>query len=267
MIDQPKRSELAAHLRTALVTRTPIPPISDGVVGLDVDDAYAIQIENIDADLAAGAVIVGHKIGLTSGAMQSMMGVDSPDFGHLLDTMMLDATAPIPLDGFIQPRIEVELAFVLGADLPHEGCTAADVIAATASVFPCLELIDSRIVDWRIGLLDTIADNASSAGVILGDDRLEPVGFDMDDLAAELRINGVVVATGSTADVIGTPAGAIAWLANAVGAFGVRLRAGHIVLSGSCTRAIDIAPGDEAVASFHGLPELRVRFAQNEEIE
>ncbi len=266
MIDELKRSELAALLRTALVTRTPIPPIADGVAGLEVDDAYAIQTENINAEIAAGAVIVGHKIGLTSGAMQSMMGVGSPDFGHLLDTMVLDATAPIPLERFIQPRIEVELAFVLGSDLPHEGCTTADVIAATDSVFPCLELIDSRIVDWRIGLLDTVADNASSAGVILGDERIDP-GINMDDLAAELWINDQVVATGSTADVIGTPAGAVAWLANAVGAYGVRLRAGHIVLSGSCTRAIDIAPGDEAIARFSGLPELRVRFADDEETE
>jgi len=265
VIDQQRRSAIAARLRRALETREPIDPIAADEPDLDVDDAYAIQTENIELDLAAGSVIVGHKIGLTSGAMQSMMGVDRPDFGHLLDTMLLDAGAPIRLDPFIRPRIEVELAFVLGADLPATGCTADDVMAATEWVIPCLELIDSRIVDWRIGLLDTIADNASSAGVILAPDRIDPSAIDLRDLAAELRIGDELVATGSTSDVIGSPAGAVAWLANAVGAFGVRLRAGHLVLSGSCTRAIDVMPGDEAVAGFAGLPPLRARFAGDEE--
>ncbi|WP_166868139.1 2-keto-4-pentenoate hydratase [Salinibacterium sp. ZJ70] len=259
-MDQTTIHETAEELLRAERSRTPVAPLAPRLVGMTVDDAYAIQSRVIEAKRREGDEIVGHKIGLTSGVMQQMMGVDSPDFGHLLGSMMLSAEEPVPLGAFIQPRIEVEFAYILGADLPQEGCTAADVDAATEWVVPCLELIDSRIVDWRIGLLDTVADNASSAAVVLGTERIRPSDIDLTDLAARLDINGETVATGSTADVLGTPAGAVAWLANAVGQYGVRLKAGHVVLSGSCTRAIDVVPGDVAAAVFTGREPLTARF-------
>ena len=237
----------------------PIPPLIDGEPGLEVADSYEIQNINIRRELAEGARIVGHKIGLTSRAMQQMMGVDIPDFGHLLDTMVLDTTRPIPLSGFVQPRVEVEIAYVLGSPLQGPGVTREDVEAAVSHVLPCLELIDSRIEGWRIGLMDTIADNASSAAVLLGPHR-----YDTDVIAqpraATLLINDEVVAEGSTADVLGHPAEAVAWLANALGEFGVPLEAGHLVLSGSCTRAIDVRPGDRVSARFEGLGSVDVDF-------
>lgn len=260
MIGDDIQEAVADALWTAQVNRSAIDPISERYPGLDAADAYAIQSRNIRRSVLAGDRIVGHKIGLTSAVMQEMMGVDAPDFGHLLESMMVDVRSPISLRPYIQPRVEVEIAFVLGEDLPMSGCTVADVLRSTQWLVPCLELIDSRISDWRINLVDTVADNASSAGVILGSQRIRPADLDGAGVRARLEINGAVVAGGSTNDVIGTPAGAVAWLANTVGGFGVALRAGHVVLSGSCTRAIDIAPGDVVTATFEGFDPLVARF-------
>lgn len=260
MITVDQRAALAADLWHAATTQTPIPPIAPNLPELELADAYAIQQINITRQVDAGARIAGHKLGLTSPVMQQMMGVNTPDFGHLLDSMMFDASAPVSLAGFIQPRVELELAFILARPLSGATTTAEEVIAATDHVVACLELIDSRIEDWNIGLLDTVADNASSAGVLLGTQRYAAADPLVASCPAQLEINGVEVASGSSSDVIGAPAGAVAWLVRQLAEFGTTLDAGSIVLSGSCTRAIDVAPGDKVVGRFAGLGSIAVQF-------
>jgi 2-keto-4-pentenoate hydratase len=216
---------------------------------------------NIRRRLAAGASVFGHKVGLSSLAMQQMMGVDEPDYGHLLSDMVYREDSPIPTQAFLLPRVEVEVGFVLGDDLPGEGCTVADVLACTDFVAPAIELIDSRIADWKIGLMDTISDNASSCGVILGQERVRPADLEVKAIDATLSINGAKVAEGTSGAVLGDPTVAVAWLANKVAGFGVRLRRGHVVLPGSCTRAYDVRPGDDVVATFVGLGSVHLSFS------
>jgi 2-keto-4-pentenoate hydratase len=192
--------------------------------------------------------------------MQQMMGVDEPDYGHLLADMALSEDQPVEVSRYCYPRVEVEVAFVLGDSLPGESCTEEDVLAATAYVAPAIELIDSRITDWRIGLVDTIADNASSAGFVLGRERVKPAEIDLLGIDAHLVRNGEVVAEGRSDAVLGNPVTAVAWLARKVAGFGVRLEAGHVVLPGSCTRAIDVRPGDDFHAEFKGLGSVSLAF-------
>lgn len=259
MLDTAQRAAAAELLWTAERERTPIAPLAGTYLGIDVIDAYEIQLLNIRRRLAAGATVRGHKVGLSSEVMQQMMGVDEPDYGHLLDDMVLSG-ASVDTARYCFPRIEVELGYVLGKALPGEDCTAADVLAATEYVVPAVELIDSRISDWKIGLADTIADNASSAGVILGDARVAPDRLDPADIGAVLYQDGEEIARGNTSAVLGDPTEAVAWLARKVASFGVRLEAGHLVLPGSCTRAVDVCPGDAFLAEFAGLGSVAVRF-------
>jgi 2-keto-4-pentenoate hydratase len=244
-----QRNEIAAVLRTAEVRREPVPPLVDTYPGIDPEDAYEIQLVNIRRRVH-DAPVVGHKVGLSSKAMQQMMGVDEPDYGHLLEDMRLDESTPVQASRYCYPRVEVEVGFLLGEDLPGEDCTEQHVIAATAAVVPAIELIDSRIRDWKIGLPDTIADNASSAGFCLGEARLAPDEVDLKAMDAVLVRNGEQVATGRSDAVLGDPVIAVAWLARKVADFGVRLRAGNVILPGSCTRAIDAGPGDAFKATF-----------------
>lgn len=204
--------------------------------------------------------MLGHKVGLSSLAIQQMMGVDEPDYGHLLDEMQLFENIPVKANRYLYPRVEVEVGFVLNADLPGAGCTEDDVLAATEALVPSIELIDTRITDWKIELCDTIADNASSAGFVLGEARVSPSEIDIKGIDAVLRCNGEVVAEGRTDAVLGNPVTAVAWLARKVDGFGVRLRKGDVVLPGSCTRAIDAHPGDNFVADFAGLGSVRLSF-------
>jgi len=227
---------------------------------IDVVDAYEIQLINIRQRVAEGARVVGHKVGLSSEAMQKMMGVDEPDYGHLLADMEVYEATPVPAGRFLYPRVEVEVGFILADDLPGAGCTEDDVLAATAAFAPSIELIDTRIKDWKIALCDTIADNASSAGFVLGIQRVSPKDIDIKGIDAVLTRNGEVVAEGRSDAVLGNPVTAVAWLARKVDSFGVRLKAGDIVLPGSCTRAIDARPGDEFVADFTGLGSVRLSF-------
>jgi 2-keto-4-pentenoate hydratase len=256
-----QRLEAAETLRIAEETQTAVPPLVQTFPGIDVVDSYEIQLLNIRRRLAAGATIHGHKVGLSSKAMQDMMGVDEPDYGHLLSDMVYSEQTPIPTGQFLIPRVEVEVGFILGDDLPGEGCTVEDVLRCTDFVAPAIELIDSRIADWKIGLFDTIADNASSCGVILGQERVKPDELDLRAIDATLDINGSRVAEGRSDAVLGDPTIAVAWLANKVASFGVRLQAGHVVLPGSCTRAYDVRPGDDVVATFSGLGSVSVSFS------
>jgi 2-keto-4-pentenoate hydratase len=271
-LDQAQRAAAAESLWAADRDRAPIEPLTGQFPGIDVVDAYEIQLCNIRRRLAAGARVRGHKVGLSSPVMQQMMGVGEPDYGHLLDTMVLTQGAPIPSSRYCYPRIEVEIGYILGSALPGEGCTEADVLAATEYIVPSLELIDSRIKDWRIRLADTIADNASSAGVILGEGRLTPAelaaaGIDLANIEAVLYCGTTgdpgrwtEAARGNTSAVLGNPTTAVAWLAGKVAAFGVKLEAGHLILPGSCTRAIDARPGDSFRAEFAGLGTVTASF-------
>jgi 2-keto-4-pentenoate hydratase len=266
MLDTAQRSSAAGLLWAAERDRAPIGPLTQAFPRIDVVDAYEIQLLNIRRKLAAGARVRGHKVGLSSPVMQQMMGVDEPDYGHLLDTMVLAQGASVPAAAYCYPRIEVEIGYVLGASLPGAGCTEADVLAATQYIVPSLELIDSRIRDWRIKLADTIADNASSAGVILGDARRTPAelaaaGVDLANIDAVLYQGQDEIARGNTSAVLGNPTACVAWLARKVADFGVRLEAGHLILPGSCTRAIDARPGDTFRAEFAGLGTVTTSFS------
>ena len=260
MLSEADRDRAAELLRQAEETATPISPLVQSFPGIDVVDAYEVQLRGIRRRLAAGAGVYGHKVGLSSKAMQEMMGVDEPDYGHLLHDMVLSEDVPVDTSRYLLPRVEVEVGFLLGADLPGEGCTVEDVLRATEAVVPSIELIDSRIADWRIGLEDTIADNASSAGVVLGRERRKPDELDLTAIDAVLWKNGEQVAAGRSDAVLGNPAIAVAWLAQKVASFGVRLQAGHVVLPGSCTRAYDVAAGDRVTADFTGLGSVSLTF-------
>ena len=261
MLSDAVRRELAAELAAAERNRVPIDPLVARYPDIDVVDSYEIQLQNIRARLDGGAKVVGHKVGLSSEAMQQMMGVDEPDYGHLLGEMEVFENTPVDTSKYLYPRVEVEVGFVLGADLPGEDCTEADVLAATVAYAPSIELIDSRIKDWKIALCDTIADNASSAGWVLGPERIAPDALDVKKIDARLTRNGEPIAEGRSDAVLGDPTIAVAWLARKVASFGVRLKAGDIVLPGSCTRAIDACPGDDFHAEFDGLGSVRLRFS------
>jgi 2-keto-4-pentenoate hydratase len=266
MLESTQRTTAAELLWAAERDLAPVDPLTETFPGIDVVDAYEIQLINIRRKIAAGARVRGHKVGLSSPVMQQMMGVDEPDYGHLLDSMVLGEDAPIPAAGYCYPRIEVEIGYVLGSALPGADCTEADVLAATEYVVPSLELIDSRIRDWRIKLADTIADNASSAGVILGQAHRTPAelaarGVDLANIEAVLYSGGDEIARGNTSAVLGNPTACVAWLARKVASFGVKLEAGHLILPGSCTRAIDASPGTAFRAEFAGLGTVSARFS------
>jgi 2-keto-4-pentenoate hydratase len=273
MLDSTQRATAAELLWAAERDLAPIGPLTETFSGIDVVDAYEIQLSNIRRKLTAGARVRGHKVGLSSPVMQQMMGVDEPDYGHLLDSMVLPQDTPIPAARYCYPRIEVEIGYVLGSALPGAGCTEADVLAATEYIVPSLELIDSRITDWRIKLADTIADNASSGGVILGAERKTPAelaaaGVDLSNIDAVLYEEGGTtggegwseIARGNTSAVLGNPTACVAWLARKVADFGVKLEAGHLVIPGSCTRAVDARPGSAFRAEFAGLGTVTASF-------
>jgi 2-keto-4-pentenoate hydratase len=255
-----ERDVAAGALRDAEATRVAVDPLVNTYAGIDVEDSYRIQLINIGLRLDGGATVVGHKVGLSSEAMQKMMGVDEPDYGHLLSDMALDENVPADASRWLLPRVEPEVGFILGADLPGEDCTEDDVLAATEAVTPALELIDSRIVDWRIGLVDTIADNASSAGFVLGAARVRPADVDLRNIPVTLWRNDEEVGVGRSDAVLGNPVTSVAWLARKVATFGVRLEACHIILPGSCTRAIDVRPGDLFRADFGVLGSVSLDF-------
>ncbi|MFD0687266.1 2-keto-4-pentenoate hydratase [Actinomadura fibrosa] len=252
----------AAALLDAYATGAPIAPLTEEHPGLTVPDAYAIQLAQVAAWTADGARIKGHKVGLTSAAMRRQFGVDQPDFGHLTDGMFYAEAAPIDVGRFLQPRIEPEVTFVLGRPLSGPGVTVADAVAAVDFVLPALEIIDSRIADWRITLADTIADNASSGGVVLGARPVRMDGLDLALTGCLLHRNGDLVDTGAGGAVLGSPVNALVWLANALGERGVGLEAGHVVLPGSVTAAVPVAPGDTFTAAFGGIGTVTASFGE-----
>ena len=261
LVIEQSREEIAGMLLGAYTSRQPVEPLTEKYDDLTMADAYEIQLLQVRRWLGAGARIKGHKVGLTSAAMQRQLGVGQPDYGHLLDSMFWLEHEPIPAARFLQPRVEPEIAFVLEKELRGPGVTAADAIGAAGYVLPALELIDSRIRDWRIGLLDTIADNASSAGVILGSSPVPLAGVDLRLAGCNLHKNGELAGTGAGGAVLGSPLTAVVWLANTLGERGVVLEPGQVILPGSVTAAIPVGPGDTVTATFAGLGSVTARFA------
>lgn len=250
----------AQALRGAYVNG-PVGALTAAYPGMSLADAYAVQLDQVQAWTADGAQVRGHKVGLTSAAMQRMLGVTSPDFGHLLDTMFFSEHEPIPFGRFLQPRIEPEIAFVLGRALAGPGVTAADAVRAVDHVLPSLEAVDSRIRDWKIALFDTIADNASSGGVVLGGRPTLLSSVDLRLVGCNLRRNARIAATGAGGAVLGNPISALVWIANVLGERGVALEAGEVVLPGSCTAMLPVSPGDTVSAQFAELGSVTTLFS------
>jgi 2-keto-4-pentenoate hydratase len=263
-VDQQTREEIAGALCDAYESRTAIEPLTGQYADLTLEDAYQIQLLQVGRWLAEGARVKGHKVGLTSAAMQRQMGVDQLDYGHLLDRMFWLEHEPIPASSFVQPRVEPEVAFILARPLQGPGVTSADAIAAVGYVLPALELIDSRIKDWKIGLADTIADNASSGGVVLGSAPRALTNIDLRLGGCNLHKNGELAGTGAGGAVLGSPLSSLVWLANTLGARGVVLEEGHVILPGSITASIPVGAGDTVTATFAGLGSVTARFSPEE---
>ena len=252
--------ETAALLDQAERSRMPLPPLSQEYPTLTPAQAYAIQSAWLDLKLAKGARIIGRKIGLTSRAMQELLGVDQPDYGFLLDSMAVSSGSTLSRTDFLLPRIEPEIAFWLAKDLKGPGISADAVLAATRGVSPALELVDSRIAKWQIKLPDTIADNASSARVVVSEEIVPLDGLDLAAEAVTLTRNGVEVGSGNGAAVLGHPAEAVAWLANKLAEYGIAIEAGQFVIPGAMCAAATVAAGETYRAIFTTIGEVSVRF-------
>lgn len=249
------------ELYQAFVSRRAIAPLISREPQIRIEDAYRIQERFVARRLAAGETIVGKKIGATSKPVQDFLGVYQPDFGMLTSGMVFADGDTLDLGQMIQPKAEAELAFVLKYDLKGPGITAMDVIRATDYVVPCFEVVDSRIRDWQIKIQDTVADNASCGVFVLGTTRGDPRRLDITLAGMVLEKNGEVFSTGVGAAVQGSPANAVAWLANTLGELGIPFKAGEVILSGSQSALVPVADGDELVCRVGGLGSCRVKFS------
>jgi 2-keto-4-pentenoate hydratase len=253
----------AARLRGAQNSGVPCRPVRDLLGGTDIAAAYAVQRVNLDRRFAAGAERLGRKIGLTSKAVQTQLGVDQPDSGHLLGDMAV-SDGTVAAGRLLQPRVEAEIAFWLEHDLPGDVATIEDVAAAIGLAVAAVEIVDSRILDWDISIVDTVADNASS-GMFAVSERRMPLA-EIDVLAVEMSMtrNGEVVSTGTGAACLGHPLNAVLWLAQASARLGDPLRAGELVLSGALGPLVPVTAGDEVRAVISGLGTVDVHFAREE---
>ena len=259
-------AELASdRLRRAAADRAPCAPVRDLIGADDVHLAYAVQQRLTAARRAAGAIVVGRKIGLTSPAVQAQLGVDQPDFGVLFEDMRFADGATVPMALLLQPKVEAEIAFVLGADLAEGPLDASQVRAAVAHACPALEIVDSRIVDWDITFGDTVADNGSSALFVLGGPRRTLAELEPRESMMTLRRGGprgAVVSTGSGAACLGDPLAALAWLARATRELGEPLRADEVVLSGALGPMVAVEAGDRFHAEITNLGSVSVAFGR-----
>lgn len=259
MLTDEERTRAADILMEAERTRTPALQLSKTFPHIEIDDSYAIQSETTRRKIASGRRLIGHKVGLTSKAMQASSQIDEPDYGHLLDDMMLADGAKVPHGNYCVPRVEPELAFVLGKPLKGPGIGLIDVLRATEFVVPAIEIIDARVQNPR-KIYDTVADNGAAAGIVLGGRPIKPTEVDLRWVGAVFYRNSEIEETGLAAGVLGNPAMGIAWLANKVGRFGTVLEAGHIMLSGSFTRPVWADKGDTLHADFGPLGAVTVQF-------
>jgi len=249
-----------AELFTALRDRKTVAPLIERDPSLSIDDAYRISLNFLKRRLREGERVVGKKIGVTSKAVQDMLGVHQPDFGFLTDWMQVDEEIDVDAKALIAPRAEAEIAFILKDNLNGPGVTAEDVIDATESIAPCFEIVDSRIADWKIGIVDTVADNASCGVFILGDARADPRQHNLPDLKVTVTKNGQPLSEGLGSAVQGHPAQAVAWLANTLGAHGVTLDAGDIILSGSLVPLEPAVKGDIFEMDLQGIGTCSAKF-------
>ncbi len=260
MLNKKTRQQAADALYAADNERRIIPQLSQTYAAIELADAYAIQQLWLERRIKGGATLVGRKIGLTSRAMQMASNFTEPDYGYLTDDMLINDGAQIETARYVNPRLEVELAFIMGQDLAGAGCTVADVMRATEFVTPALELIAYRTQVPR-QIVDTIADNAAAGAMVMGGRLVRPFDVDIRWIGATLSKNGIIEESGVSAAVMGHPAGGIAWLVNKLALHGGGLKKGQIVLAGSFTRPISIVPGDVIAADYGPLGSLGIRFA------
>lgn len=260
-MDNQKIEKYGDELYDAFVGRHTVLPLLQRVPEITLEDAYRIQQRYVARRLQAGETVVGKKIGVTSKPVQDYLGVFQPDFGILTSGMVYQEDDIIDLGTLIQPKAEAELAFVLKHDLVGPGITAMDVIHATDYVSPCFEIVDSRITDWQIKIQDTVADNASCGVYVIGGAKADPRDLDLTLAGMVLEKNGELFSTGVGAAVQGSPANAVAWLANTLGELGIPFKAGEVILSGSQSALVPIADGDELVCTVGGLGSCRVKFS------
>jgi len=249
------------ELFEAMCNRTTLRPFTERYDDITIEDAYNISLRMIERRVEAGEKIIGKKIGVTSKAVQSMLNVHQPDFGFLTDKMAFSQGQEMPIsEQLIQPKAEGEIAFILKKDLMGPGVTNADVLAATDCVIPCFEVVDSRIENWQIKIQDTVADNASCGLFILGDKAADPRKVDLATCGMVVEKNGSVISTGAGAAALGSPVNCVAWLANTLGEFGIPLKAGEVILSGSLVPLEPVQAGDHMSVSIGGIGSASVRF-------
>jgi 2-keto-4-pentenoate hydratase len=261
-VDPAVLRDAADRLVEAARTGRPCPPVRDLIGTTDVAAAYAVQ-QLVNAHRTArGARVIGRKIGLTSPAVQQQLGVDRPDFGVLFDDMGYTDGETVPVDALLQPKVEAEIAFVLGADLDHGPLDLPQVRAAVDHAAAAVEVVDSRVAEWRISFADTVADNASAGLFVLGSTRVPLDRFEPVEAQMSMTVNDEVVSTGSGSACLGDPLEALAWLARTARDLGDPLRDGQVVLSGALGPMVAVTPGDQVVADITGLGRLQFRFAQ-----
>lgn len=249
------------ELYQAMIERRVIRPLTERHANITVEDAYQISLRMLERRLAAGERIIGKKIGVTSKAVQNMLNVHQPDFGYLTDKMAFNQGEEMPISQMLmQPRAEGEIAFILKKDLLGPGITNADVLAATDCVMPCFEVVDSRIENWQIKIQDTVADNASCGLFVLGDNAVSPTQVDLATCGMVVEKNGSIISTGAGAAALGSPVNCVTWLANTLGHFGIPLKAGEVILSGSLVPLEPVQAGDFMSLSIGGIGSASVRF-------
>ncbi|QEQ95760.1 2-oxopent-4-enoate hydratase [Neptunomonas concharum] len=260
-MDQQQIMACGDELFEAMLQRHTLRPFTERFSDISIEDAYHISLRMVERRVEAGEKIIGKKIGVTSKAVQNMLNVHQPDFGYLTDKMAYNQGEEMPIsERLIQPRAEGEIAFILKKDLMGPGVTNADVLAATECVMPCFEIVDSRIENWQIKIQDTVADNASCGLFVLGDSAVDPRKVDLATCGMVVEKNGAILSTGAGAAALGSPVNCVAWLANTLGSFGIGLKAGEVILSGSLVPLEPVQAGDFMSVSIGGIGRASVRF-------
>ncbi len=253
-------TQFADALWNAEQTHEYIPPLTDSHPDLSPEDAYRVQEQVLAKKLSSGRKIVGKKVGLTSAAMQKMLGIDTPDYGMIFDNMVLEDGAEVSIDSLQQPRVEPEITFMLKKTLKGPGVTIEDVLDATDYVVASLEVVGSRVADWKIKLADTIADNASHMAAVLGKQHVDVGSIDLVAEALVFEKNGEELSRGTGAAVLDNPANAVAWCANKLGEYGVALNAGEFVMPGALVGMTPVVKGDTITAKFDNVGTVSVKF-------
>lgn len=253
-------NQLGDELYNALVKGEVLEPLTNRHADITIEDAYQIQQRMLSRRIEAGEAVIGKKIGVTSKAVQNMLGVHQPDFGWLTDGMVYNEGEAIPMSTLIQPKAEGEIAFVLKEDIKGPGVTAADVLRATEGVMACFEIVDSRIRDWKIKIQDTVADNASCGVFVLGSALVDPREVDLVTCGMVLEKNGEIAVTGAGAATLSSPVNAVVWLINMLGSLGIGLKAGEVVLSGALGAMVPVTAGDSLRVTIGGVGGCSVRF-------